>query len=397
MSVFTAVSVLGVVLGVAALTIVLAVTSGFQQQFREKVLGANAHVIIMKPAGVEFYEYEEVMKRVANIDPEVLAVQPFDIADMLVTKGTGEASGVALKGVVPQRVKEVLDLHKYMVAGSVDSLEASVEEGEAPPIILGRVLAESMGVEVGDKLTVVAPLSNVDPDTWASRGTAPLSKSFRVSGIFYSGFDEYDRRLLYVHLRDSQLLRGNGDQVLGVELKVKNVDRATEIARKIEKELDSGAYAVQDWSELNQNLFTALTLQKIALLIILTLIVAVAAFNMVSALTMMVTDKTREVAILKSMGASSGGIARLFQLVGVVIGGLGTVFGLTMGLSLCEVVKRYNYQLDPQVYLIDQLPIQVNGSEVVVVAVITICISLLATIFPSVKASSLPPVDGLRG
>ncbi len=153
---------------------------------------------------------------------------------------------------------------------------------------------------------------------------------------------------------------------------------------------------MQDWNELNRNLFTALALQKIVLLIILTLIIAVAAFNMISALTMMVIDKTREIAILKSMGASSSGIARLFQVVGLAIGGVGTVFGLAIGLTLCEVVERYNYRLDPKVYLIDRLPISVNPSEVAMVAVITMVISAAATLFPATKASSLTPVDGLR-
>ena len=395
-SVFTAVSVLGVVLGVAALTIVLAVTTGFQKQFREKVLGVNAHVIITKPAGIQFYEYRDVMKKIAGIDPEIIAIQPFDNAAMLVTKGTGEASGVALKGVLPDKLNDVLDLHKYMVAGSVDSLDYAEDDKTVPPVIVGKVLAEKMSLEVGDPLTVVAPLSNVDPDSWTTTGTAPLSKQFKVTGIFYSGFDEYDRRLMYVNLREAQALRGAGDQVLGVELKVKNVDRAEEIARKIEATLDSGAYQVQDWSELNQNLFTALAAQKIVLLIILTLIVAVAAFNMVSALTMMVTDKTREVAILKSMGAPSMGIARLFLVVGVAISAIGTVFGLGLGLALCEAVNLFSYSLDPEVYMIDKLPIVVNAAEVAYVALVTLIIGFLATIFPSLKASGLPPVEGLR-
>ncbi|HTE51105.1 MAG TPA: ABC transporter permease [Kofleriaceae bacterium] len=394
-SVFTTVSVLGVVFGVAALTVVLSVTTGFQQQFRDKVLGVNAHVIITKNTN-DFVEYEEVEKLAWKIDPEVLAVQPFVFVEMLVTRGKGDVSGVAIKGVDPDRLTKVLDLHKHMIEGSVAALKVRPRPGEPPPIILGKVLARKIKAGVGDELTLVLPLSNVDVSNWTAKGTAPKSRTFRVAGIFYSGFDEYDRRLMYITLADAMELWGQGNQVLGVELKVADVDRADEIARKLEAKLGGAPYLVQDWNELNRNLFTALALQKIVLLIILTLIIAVATFNMVSALTMMVIDKTREIAILKSMGATSGGIARLFQVVGLAIGGVGTVFGLAIGLTLCEVVERYNYRLDPRVYLIDRLPISVNPLEVALVAVITMAISGLATLFPAAKASSLTPVEGLR-
>ena len=396
-SVFTTVSVLGVVLGVAALTVVLAVTTGFQKAFQEKVLGVNAHVIVMKNTP-DFQEYREVEATAKAIDPEVLAVQPFIFVEMLVTRGRGELSGVAIKGIDPQRVTTVLDLHKHMVEGTVDTLDRrpSPESTDVPPIILGKVLAEKLKARVGDDVTVVAPLSNIDVSTWTSKGDAPRSKKFVISGIFYSGFDEYDRRLMYIHLEEAQELLGQGDQVMGVELKVADVDRADEIARKLDRALTGPHYNVQDWEELNKNLFTALTLQKIVLLIILTLIIAVAAFNMVSALTMMVIDKTREIAILKSMGATSSGIARVFQVVGLSIGGIGTVVGLGIGLTLCQVVSHYNYHLDPKVYLIDRLPIEINAMEVVLVGVITMVISAIATLFPSTKASSLTPVEGLR-
>jgi lipoprotein-releasing system permease protein len=344
----------------------------------------------------DFIEYEEVEKLAWKIDPDVLAVQPFVFIEMLVTRGKGDVSGVAVKGVDPDRVNKVLALHKHMIQGSVDALKVRPPAGEPPPIILGQVLARKIKAGLGDELTVVLPITNEDVSNWSTRGTEPKSRVFKVAGIFYSGFDEYDRRLMYIALADAMELYGQGNQVLGVELKVADVDRASEIARKLEAKLGGAPYMVQDWHELNRNLFTALTLQKILLLIILTLIIAVATFNMVSALTMMVIDKTREIAILKSMGATSGGIARLFQVVGLSIGGVGTVFGLVIGLTLCEVVERYNYRLDPRVYLIDRLPISVNPLEVALVALITMVISGLATLFPAAKASSLTPVDGLR-
>jgi lipoprotein-releasing system permease protein len=406
-SVFTSVSVLGVALGVAALTIVLAVTTGFQKEFRDKVLGVNAHVIVLKSQAT-FAEYHDVMQTAMKIDPDVLAVQPFIFAEMLVTRGKGELSGVAIKGIDPKLVKGVLDLDKHMIApGTVDSLAAPCEhEGiditgekickDDPPIIMGKELAHKLKAKVGDIVTVVVPLSNIDFDTWRAKASAPRTKKFKVTGIFYSGFDEYDRRLMYTALKDTQDLVGRGDQVMGVEMKVKDVDRAEEIAGKLEKALGGPPYQVQDWYELNHNLFTALNLQKLALVIILTLIIVVAAVNMVSALTMMVTDKTREIAILKSMGATNAGISQIFQVVGIAIGGVGTFIGVGIGLAVCFVVGRYGYHLDPKVYLIDRLPIEVRPFEVLIVAGITMAISIIATVFPATSASSLRPVEGLR-
>ncbi len=398
-SVFTSVSVLGVALGVAALTIVLAVTTGFQQQFRDKVLGVNAHVIVLKSQAT-FAEYRDVMDTAMKIDKDVLAVQPFIFAEMLVTRGKGELSGVAIKGVDPKLVRGVLDLDKHMVeqvpGGAIDSLAKEPQFGELPPIIIGKELAHKLKAKVGDEVTVVVPLSNIDFDTWRAKSSAPRTRKFKVTGIFYSGFDEYDRRLMYTALQDTQDLVGRGDQVMGVEMKVKDVDRAEDIAEKLEKALGGLPYQVQGWYELNHNLFTALNLQKLALVIILTLIIIVAAVNMVSALTMMVTDKTREIAILKSMGSTSSSVARVFLVLGLAIGGVGTVLGVGIGLATCYVVSAYGYHLDPKVYLIDRLPIEVRPIEVLAVALITIVISLVATLFPSQSAASLTPVEGLR-
>ena len=394
-SVFTSVSVLGVALGVAALTIVLAVTTGFQKQFRDKVLGVNAHVIVLKSQAT-FAEYRDVMKTAREIDPDVLAVQPFIFAEMLATRGKGQLSGVAIKGIDPQLASGVLDLEKHMIQGSVETLAKPPGPGELPPIIMGKELAHKLKAKVGDDVTVVVPLSNIDFDTWRAKSSAPRTRKFRVTGIFYSGFYEYDGRLMYTSLKDTQDLVGRGDQVMGVELKVRDVERAEEIAEKLEAELGGPPYQVQDWYQLNHNLFTALKLQKAALLIILTLIILVAAVNMVSALIMMVTDKTREIAILKSMGATSGGVARVFQVVGIAIGGAGTIIGVIVGLATCYVVSEYGYHLDPKVYLIDRLPIEVSPIEVLIVAGITMVISVITTFVPAQSAAALRPAEGLR-
>nr|HEX4313707.1 ABC transporter permease [Kofleriaceae bacterium] len=394
-SVFTAVSVLGVALGVSALTIVLAVTTGFQQQFRDKVLGVNAHVIVLKNQST-FGEYRDVMKTAMDIDPDVLAVQPFIFAEMLVTRGKGELSGVAIKGIDPKLVRGVLDLDKHMTEGSIDTLAAPRGPNDPPAIIMGKELAHKLKAKLGDEVTVVVPLSNLDFNTFQAKSSSPRTKKFKVTGIFYSGFDEYDRRLMYTSLQDTQDLVGRGDQVMGVEMKVKDVDRAEEIAEKLEKALGGPPYQVQDWYELNHNLFTALNLQKLALVIILTLIIVVAVVNMVSALYMTVTDKTREIAILKSMGATSWSIGAVFVVVGMTIGLAGTIVGLAVGLVTCKVVGTYGYHLDPKVYLIDRLPIDVRWQEVVLVVGVTMVISLLAAIVPSRVAAALQPVEGLR-
>jgi lipoprotein-releasing system permease protein len=410
-TVFTSVSVLGVAFGVASLTVVLAVTTGFQQQFRDKVLGVNAHVIVLKSQAT-FAEYRDVMRTAREVDSDVLAVQPFIFAEMLATRGKGELSGVAIKGIDPKLVGGVLDLEKHMIEGSVATLAVAIcppgDDKPAapvldkppcmknPPIIMGKELAHKLKAKVGDAVTVVVPLSNIDFETWRAKSSAPRTRKFTVTGIFYSGFDEYDRRLMYTSLADTQELVGRGDQVMGVELKVKDVDRAEEIARNLEKALGGPPYQVQDWYELNHNLFMALKLQKLALVVILTLIILVATVNMVSALVMKVSEKTREIAILKSMGSTSSSVTVVFWVFGVAIGAVGTLIGVVIGLAICHIMGKYGYHLDPRVYLIDRLPIEVKPLEVVVVACITMVISMLSTLIPSLVAAALRPVEGLR-
>jgi lipoprotein-releasing system permease protein len=391
-----AVAVLGVVLGVAALTVVTSVTTGFQDAFRDKVLGVNAHVIIMK-SSTDFAEYREVMETARTIDKEVIAVQPFYFYEMLATSGKGRHSGVAIKGVDPSLVSSVLDLDRHMLpGGTVKSLGAERKPGELPPIIVGKELARKLRIEQGDDVTVVLPMSNVDWNTWKTTSAAPKTRRFHVTGIFYSGFDEYDRRLMYMSLAEFQDFLGRGDKVMGVELKVKDVDRADEIAGKLRVRLGEPPFQIQDWNQLNHNLFQALATQKLVLLIVLTLIIGVATVNMVSALTMTVTEKIREIAILKSMGATSAKIAWIFGIVGTAIGAIGTACGIALGIVTCTVVRSYGYRLDPKVYLIDRLPISVHSGEIMLVAVNAMILCLGAALAPTLKAARLPPVEGLR-
>jgi len=394
-SVITTVSVLGVSLGVAALTIVLAVTNGFQQEFRDRVLGVHAHVIVMK-SQTTFAEYRDVMKIARTVDSDVLAVQPFILTEMLATRGAGTASGVAIKGIDPALVRGVLDLDQHMIAGTIDALAAPRAPGDFAPIIMGNQLAAKLHATVGDSLRVVAPLSNLDLETLRATSSAPRTYDFRVAGIFYSGFDEFDRRFMYASLADVQRLVGRGDQVMGVELKVKDIDRTGEIVKKLDGALGGSPYEVQDWYQTNENLFKMLRLQKLTLVVLLTLIIIVAAVNMVSSLTLMVTDKTREIAILKAMGARSPTVARVFQCLGLYVGALGTAIGLALGLVTCFVASLHGYRLDAGVYMIDHLPVVIDWFEVILVAVVTVAISLIATWVPARSAASLRPIDGLR-
>lgn len=395
--VFTAVSILGVAFGVAALVLVLGVTSGFEAAFRERVLGVNAHVTITKAQNT-FAEYRDVERTARAVAPDVIAAEPFIFAEMLVTRGRGELAGVALKGVDPARVDGVLDLGRHLIAPATSAvLAAPRAEGEPPPVLIGKTLATTLKARVGDRLTMVVPLSNLDLESGgAPRAAAPRAMVFRVAGVFSTGFDEYDRHLIYAALADVQALVGRGDQVMGVELKLRSLDRAPAVAAELERALGGEPFAATDWYAANQTLFSALALQKVVLVVILTLIVLVAAVNMVSALAMLVVDKTREIAILRAMGATTGGVAQVFEVVGAVIGGLGVALGIGIGVALAIVVRDHGYALDPHLYGIDRLPIELRARELAAVAGATLAICTLAATLPAVAASSLRPVDGLR-
>ena len=404
LSVFTTVSISGVFCGVATLIVVLSVTSGFQEEFRKKVLGVNAHVIILK-YGLDYSEYRDVQKKAEKV-PHVVATAPFVFHEMMVAAGP-RLSGSIIKGIVPGQSDKVLDVGQ-MTEGSMDVLGQSLApNGGGPPlpgILLGKDLAKKLHVKIGDRVSIVAPLADFDPSLWTpDGGKAPKAREFRLGGVFSSGFDEYDRRLSLIHMKEGQAFVEGGDVVTGVEIKVDDIDRSMDVTNQLddllntdEKGQKEGPYRVIDWRDLNHNLFTALELQKTVLAILLTLIVLVAAFGIVATLTMLVIDKTREIAILKSTGMRSFSIARMFSTAGMTIGALGVTSGLGIGLAICGLVSRYRYHLDPRVYLIDKLPVTVHPGEVLLTAVITLGICLVATIYPSLRAASLRPLDGLR-
>ena len=389
-SVFSTVAISGMALGVGVLTVVLSITSGFQQAFRDKVLGVNAHVIVMK-YGLDFSEYEDVMRRLTKVDGGV-GLGPFDFTEMMVSKGPNRA-GVLIKGVDPDRVGQVLDLPKQIREGSLAALKEPAAPGKPPGALLGAVLAKKLKVKVGDTLFVVVPFSGIEA---LQSGKTPPSREFRVAGVFYAGFDEYDKRLMYVNLRDAQKIAGQESTVTGIELKLRDVYAAEKVARDIERELGGSPYRTIDWRELNHNLFTALLLQKLVLTLFVSLIVLVASFLIIATLTMMSLSKMREIAILRSMGAQKRGIFGLFASMGMIMGGLGTGLGICLGGLLASIVTRYGYKLDPKVYLINELPVQMSVWELASTAAVTLTIAFLATLYPSSRASSMHPLEGLR-
>lgn len=407
LSVFSTVAVLGVLLGVAALTVVMAVTSGFQAEIRSRVVGLNAHVLLLK-YGIDFHEYEDTLKKCLT-HPSVVAGSPFVYNEMLLAKEGALTSGVLVKGIDAVRSNAVLDLSRWLLplpTGDKPRLQSlqidATPQGGGPPLpglFLGQELARKLKLSVGDKLRLISPQTGLDALTATEPGQSappPRAQEFRLAGVFSSGFDEYDRRLVLIGLTPAQQLIGQGDVVTGLELKTRNVEYAKKIGGDVVSLLGGAPYRSLDWEELNHNLFTALAMQKAVLSLVLFLIILVAAFNIVASLTMMVIDKTREVAILKAMGMSSASVSSLFRVAGMAIGLLGVSLGLGIGVLTCKLIERLGYLLDAHVYMIERLPTQISPSELLITGSVTVLISLLATLYPSLRAARLHPVDGLR-
>lgn len=409
LSVFSTVAVVGVVLGVAALTVVMSVTSGFQKEIRDRVVGLNAHVLMLK-YGTDFSEYDDVAKKL-GAHSQVIASAPFVYNEMLIAKEGAMTSGVLVKGIEPERSRAVLGIDRWLeplADGSKPSLSAIMAEQAPadggpplPGVFIGSELRRKLKLKVGDRLRLIAPLVGLDVlvgEDAAQRGgpQPPRSQEFRLAGVFNAGFDEYDRRVVIISLRRAQDLVGMGDVVTGLDVKTRDVMRARQLGGELVQLLGGAPYRSLDWEELNHNLFTALAMQKTVLTIVLFLIIVVAAFNIVASLTMMVIDKTREVAILKAMGMSAPGVASVFRVAGLTIGLLGSLLGVGMGVLVCGIIQRLGYLLDAKVYMIDRLPTELSLWEPVLTSVLTVVIALLATLYPSLRAARMRPVDGLR-
>lgn len=395
-SVITFISIAGVTLGVMALIVVLAVMNGFEKTLKEKILGTQAHLVLLKVSQEGMDKYEDILNKVERISG-VVSAAPFIFSQVMLSSESS-VSGAVLKGIDPERVGKVTELVKNLKLGNLEALKQEVYEVE-PGIILGEELAKHLSVSLNDSIQVVSPLGTITP-----MGMMPKMKKFRVTGIFHSGMYEYDNTMAYISLKSAQKFLGLGAHVTGIEIKTNNIYKVKNIAKEIRKRL-GGLFWTKDWMEMNRNLFAALKLEKIAMFIILVLIVLVAGFNIISMLIMVVMEKNKDIAILKSMGAPSKDIFKIFIIEGTVIGLIGTVVGTFLGLGaafnlekITEFVENlFGFKiLASDVYYIDKLPSQVNPIDVCLIIITAILISLLSTIYPSWRASKLDPAEALR-
>lgn len=395
-SIITVISIAGVMLGVMALIVVLSVMSGFQKTLKEKILGTQAHLVVLKASEGGMDHYEEALQKVEAIKG-VVSAAPFIFSQVMLSSDSA-TSGVLLKGIDPERVAKVTELARNLKAGRLEDIKEAKEK-DLPGIILGVELAKHLSVALNDPIQVISPLGTMTP-----MGMMPKMKRFRVKGIFYSGMYEYDNTMAYVSLESAQKFFSMESRVTGIEIKTEDIYKVKEIGKEIRKRMGF-PFWTKDWMEMNRNLFSALKLEKIAMFIILVLIVLVAAFNIISTLIMVVMEKNKDIAILKSMGAPSRGILRIFIIEGGVIGVVGTVLGTLMGLGAAfnlETITGFIENLfgfkilSSDVYYIDKLPSQVNPLDVSLIVITAILISLLATLYPSWRASKLDPAEALR-
>ena len=397
-SLISLISVAGVTVGVMALIVVLAVMTGFTDSLREKILGINSHIVVQK-LGRGITDYRAVSDTTLQVEG-VLAATPYTYSQTLLSVPDA-STGAVVRGIDPATAGNVLSLGNQLVEGSVDALDPEKQSGAAatgtnpsrslPGIILGKEVARTLRVDMGDNVRLFSPSGPLTP-----MGVIPKIKTCRVVGIFDTGMYEYDSALAYVSIATAQDFLELGASVHGLELKVDDIYNASAIAAELEKKLGFG-YVVKDWISMNKNLFSALKLEKTAMFIVLALIVLVAAFNIISTLIMVVMSKGKDIAILKSMGATSKGIMKIFIYEGLVIGLTGTVLGVIGGLVLCEVLSRYDFiKLPSDVYPITTLPVKILPMDVTLVAVSAALITLLATIYPSWQASKIDPAVALR-
>ena len=391
-SLITFISIAGVMVGVTALIVVIAVMNGFKEDLRDKILGVTSHVVISRFDG-NISKYDEVRAKVEEVSG-VNAATPFIYTQVMISSRKA-ISGAVLRGIEPKTASKVINLPKNLRAGSLEELEAEEKpEGmrSTPGIILGNELARNIGVSRGEPVTVISPLGRLTP-----LGRVPRSQTFRVAGIFDSGMYEYDSTIAYVSLWAAQRFLGIGDRVTGIEVRVDDIYEADRVAKAIGKALDGYPYWSRDWMRMNKNLFSALKLEKIVMFIILTLIILVAAFNIVGTLIMVVIEKTRDIAILKSMGATRSSIMKIFMIEGAVIGLVGTLLGLLGGYTLCKLLATYKFiELPSDVYYISTLPVQMNPFDVALIALAAIVITLAASVYPAWQASRFDPAEAIR-
>jgi lipoprotein-releasing system permease protein len=386
-SIITIISVAGVTVGVTALIIVLAVMSGFEKELKDRILGATAHVHVTNLDG-SIADPFAVAARIRQV-PGVTGASPYIFTQMMVSSGGGAAGGV-LRGVDLATVGDVTRFPKDIRKGDIESLRGK-GPGGLPGVILGKELAGNLNVSLGDVVEILVPGGNVTP-----LGTFPRVRRYRVGGISESGMYEYDATFAYVSLPEAGDLLGLDGRGTGIEVKVADIYAADKAAARIRSALGY-PYWAKDWMQSNRNLFSALKLEKVVMFIILVLIVMVAAFNIISTLIMIVMEKTRDIAVLMTLGATRKTVRRVFALEGLLIGVSGTLLGTALGAFLCDLLRRYRFiHLPSDVYYITTLPVLLDPMNILLVSGSSILICFLATLYPSGQAARIDPAEAIR-
>jgi lipoprotein-releasing system permease protein len=388
-SLITILSVAGVTVGVMALIVVIAVMAGFESDLKQRILGVESHIVLMRHDG-SFSGYKKISKQI-NEFQGVEAATPFIYSQIMLRSSTG-VSGAVLRGIDPESAGSVIKILKNSVLQNLKQIQRQGNSKTfVPGIILGKELARNLGVLKGDAVYLISSRGMISPI-----GYLPAMKRFEVVGLFESGMYEYDGSLAYIDLEDAQKILNMKGSVTGIEVRVDDIYNARNIAKKIVSELGF-PYWARDWMRMNHNLFSALKLEKTVMFIILALIVLVAAFNIASTLIMMVMGKTKDIAILKAMGAMDSSIRKIFIYKGMIIGAVGTLLGVCLGFIICKLLEKYKFiQLPGDVYYISTLPVRLEALDVFMIASAAMVICFLATLYPASQASKLNPIEAIR-
>jgi lipoprotein-releasing system permease protein len=392
--VVTTISVAGVAAGVAALIIALAITNGMRRDLQDRLLGSTAHVQLMRTEADGIRDWRPLIERLRQL-PHVTAASPGLYEQVLVARGARDG-GALIEGILPDDEMTVSDLLKTATPGSVQALQPrsqpeSQQAGDLPPIVLGNELAETVGATIGDKVTLISPQGEMTP-----YGVIPKWTPFRLVGTFHSGFYQYDSSTGFLRLADAQTLFHEPDVLSVISFKVDNLNRAPEIGREIEQAAGKG-FQTTNWMEQNRELFKALKLEQYVTFIVIALIVIVAALNILIALTMMVMEKTRDIAVMMSFGVDPAQVRRIFLMQGLLISLIGTAIGLVLGYMASWAGGHYHFiHLSAEVYSIDTLPFAPRLLDGVIVSAVAVGISLLATLYPSQAAARILPAEALR-
>jgi lipoprotein-releasing system permease protein len=382
LSLLTVIAMAGMALGVMALIVVLAVMTGFEDELRSKILGTTSHILVMDVGGRGIEDPARALE-IARKHPEVRSASPFVLQQVMLSHGDA-ATGVVLRGIDPEAERR--ELLQRVKQGSLADLS-----GPEPTIALGRELARTLGAFVGDRVTAISPKGAV-----TAVGTIPKMRPLRVVAIFELGLYEYDSALAYTSIANAQQFAEIGGRVSGIEVRLTDVYQARRVARELGSQLGL-PYWTRDWTEMNRNLFSAIQLEKTAMFVILTLIICVAAFAIISHLILMVAEKRREIGVLRALGASSRSITLVFMAEGVLIGLVGTTVGTFLGVAIGLIQDRYHVVKIPgDVYQLSELPMKMHPPELALIALAALVLSFLATLYPSRQAARLHPVEVLR-